>query len=474
MRLFLLSRLLTPKERRVLLITFLVLVVTLVIKSGSYYYFLTKEVPKVGGVYVEGLVGQPEFINPVLARSEIDKTVNSLIYQGLINLDNKNQVTPALATSYQISADQKSYTFTLRSGVTWQNGQPFTSGDVLYTFGLIKDPEQKSPFYNNFKDVLVEASDDVTVTFSLKNPYGPFLTNLYVGIIPQGRALTELNSRPIGTGPYSYINSTSKSGKIQSFIFERNENYWGDKPFIKRVEFKYLDSIRVTEELFEQEELNGVSLETNRVNTTKFEYNTSASIALIFNLRGAPFSDEALRKVIKDGQKGQTEISFDLLVADSPDLVRAADAFKEKIAPLGYTANVKVTKDNDLKDKINTKDYQALVIGIDFGHDFDPYSLWHSTQEATGLNLAGFVDKNADILLEDARLLSDPVPRQAKYNEFYKILDDKAVMITLEEKDYHFSIDSKFKNVTITNALAPSERLKDICSWYLETKRIKK
>lgn len=474
MRLFLLSRLLSRKEKLVLSTTFLILLTMLIIKSVSYYHSLTKVVPEVGGVYSEGMVGQPEFIDPVLATSENDKTVNSLIYQGLVSLDNKNQVLPSLASSFEISADQKSYTFHLRSGVVWQNGSAFTSTDVLYTFNLIKDPATKSPYFDNFKDILVEAPDAMTVKLSLKTPYGPFLTNLDVGIIEQGTNLTDLNNHPVGTGPYSYINSTTKGSKIQSLILERSDSFWGDKPYLKRVEFKYYDSAGQVANIFEQEDLSAISAESKRVNAIKLTYPTPATINLIFNVRQAPFSDENLRKAIKSGQKSPAEFKFDLLVVDSPDLVKAADGFKNQLAPLGYTVSVKVVKENDLKDEISKKTFQAMVVGIDFGHDFDPYSLWHSSQEAIGMNIAGFSDKSADILLEDARLLSDPTARQVKYDQFYKILDDRAVQIVLENKSYALSIDNRFKDVSVSGSLTSSEHLRDISKWYLNTKRVKK
>ena len=474
MRLFLLSRLLSKKEKLVLSVTFLILVAMLIIKSVSYYHYLTKIVPEVGGVYSEGMVGQPEFINPILSTSENDKTVDSLIYQGLVSLDNTNQAIPNLATSFEVSPDQKSYTFHLRSGVIWQDGNVFTSADVLYTFNLIKDPATKSPYFDNFKDVLVEAPDPQTIKLSLKTPYGPFITNLDVGIIRQGTDMSQLNNHPVGTGQYSYLNSTTKGGKIQSLIFERNEGYWGDKPYLKRVEFKYYDSAGQLANIFEQEDISAMSADSKRVNTVKINYQTSASVNLIFNLRQPPFNDENLRKAIKTGQKSTQEAKFDLLVADSPELVRAADGFKDQMAPLGYTVSVQVAKENDLKDAITKKTFQTLVIGIDFGHDPDPYSLWHSSQEATGLNLAGFSDKSADILLEDARLLSDPTARQAKYDQFFKILDDRAIQIVLEKKSYILSVDNKIKDVSATGALTPPEHLRDIGKWYIETKRVKK
>lgn len=427
-----------------------------------------------GGTYSEGLVGQPEFINPVLASSENDKTVCSLVYEGLIKLDDKNQASPDLATSWEISPDQKSYLFHLRGGVIFHDGKPFDSSDVAYTFGLIQDQSQNSPLYNDFKDVLVETPDPLTVKFSLKTPYGPFLTNLAVGIIPQGRLLTDLNKKPVGTGAYQFHSSSISGNKVNNFVLERFDSYWEIKPNIKKVEFYYYDSEKRAETLFDQEEFSALGFDHMRAKAIELKYQTSAKIVLLFNLRQVPFNDKNLRKNIAVKQKAASEVSFDLTVSDNTELVKAADNFKESVASLGYKVNVISLKETDFKEKMAKRDFQSLAVGIDFGHDFDPYSLWHSSQIQSGLNLSGFSSKPADILLEDARQIADPVVRQVKYGEFEKILADESPEIVLQDKEFVLNVDDDIKNVTLTGALTSSEHLRDIAEWYINTRRVKK
>lgn len=474
MRLFLLSRLLSKREKIMVSLAFLVLLVVLSIKFVNLYRSITIEVPTVGGIYKEGMVGQPQFLNPVLASTENDKTINSLIYQGLVSLDNQNQVTPVLASSYDISQDKKSYTFHLRNDVFWQDGQQFTSADVAYTFSLIQDANNKSPYLDEFKDVLIETPDQNTIILTLKSPYGPFITNLDIGIIQVGKDLVSLNSHPVGTGSYSYLNSTTKGNKIQTLILERNESFWQNKAIIKRLEFHFYDTLEEAKGLFEQEDLSAIPIDSDRVNVNKISYQTAASVNLIFNLRTVPFNDVNLRRAVKSEQKTETEISFSILVMDNLELKKIAEDFQGKMRELGYRVDLDIQKENDFKDKINKKDFQSLIIGIDFGHDFDPYSLWHSSQEVTGLNLAGYLDKNADILLEDARLEIDQNARQAKYDQFKKMIDEQAAQIVLQQKYFTLSVDNKIKNIQIINPLLPSEHLKNITSWYIDTKRVKK
>jgi len=102
--------------------------------------------PTYGGEYIEGAVGQPTYINPILAPSnDVDSDITQLVYNGLLKYDNSGKLVSDLAESYDISDDKTQYTFHLKHGVTWHDDQPFTAADVLYTVNLISDPAYKSP-----------------------------------------------------------------------------------------------------------------------------------------------------------------------------------------------------------------------------------------------------------------------------------------------------------------------------------------
>lgn len=474
MRLFLLRRVLSRREKSIFWIAFLALVVAGTIKFTVYYRSITKEVPSTEGAYIEGLVGQPEFLNPVLAKSDNDKTVNSLLYNGLVSLDRNNQIIPDLASSWDITPDQKSYTMHLKTDVTFHDGSPFTSDDVRYTYSLIQDQSQKSPYYNDFKDVLIETPDKNTVKLTLKTPYGPFLTNLAVGIIPGGRTLADLDSHPLGTGKYQYQSSEVRSGKVDKLILERNDNYYGGHPYIRKVTFQFFPTIREANNYFDQEEISSVPLDHPKAKANTYQYDTAGQVLLIFNERIAPFSDKNLRVAVKTEQVSTNGQAFDILVTDNSDLIKTADSYKDKLNKLGYKPNIVVLKDKDFQDRMAKKDFAALIVGIDFGHDFDPYSLWHSSQEAVGTNIAGFNNKGGDIILEEARQVLDSKARQAKYDQFNQLLDSEAARVVLETKKFYFEIDDEFRDVTLDGALTPSEHLRDINGWYSETKRVKK
>ncbi|MBX4181559.1 hypothetical protein KW807_01705, partial [Candidatus Parcubacteria bacterium] len=143
--------------------------VTIFILSGILLMFQVSEaflaeVPVKGGSLVEGVVGNPRFINPVLALSEADKNLSALIYSGLIRLTPEGEITNDLASDIKISEDNLTYTATIKDNATFQDGTPVTADDVIFTIGKINDPAIKSPKRGNWDGVTLEKVDDKTVS----------------------------------------------------------------------------------------------------------------------------------------------------------------------------------------------------------------------------------------------------------------------------------------------------------------------
>jgi len=99
------------------------------------------------------------------ATSNADTTVSRLVFAGLLKYDDKNQLTGELAKDYSVDANGITYTVHLRPNLTWQDGQPLTSADVLYTYQTIQNPDAQSPLQNSWKGVIVSAPDPQTVVF---------------------------------------------------------------------------------------------------------------------------------------------------------------------------------------------------------------------------------------------------------------------------------------------------------------------
>jgi peptide/nickel transport system substrate-binding protein len=169
------------------------------------------EVPARGGILREGIVGLPRFVNPLLAISDADRDLVSLVYSGLMRGTEDGTLIPDLAESYEISEDGLTFTFTLREDLTFHDGSPLTADDVIFTIAKAQDPALKSPKRANWDGVVVQKIDDRTIMFTLEQVYAPFLENTTLGILPahiwkqassEEFPFSQFNSEPIGSGPF--------------------------------------------------------------------------------------------------------------------------------------------------------------------------------------------------------------------------------------------------------------------------------
>jgi peptide/nickel transport system substrate-binding protein len=161
--------------------------------------------------------------------------IMQLIYDTLVIKDDKFDFAPSLAQSFEESANHQTFTFHLRSGVTFHNGKPLTSADVKYTFESLLSPALKSPIRGAVDKLdSIEAPDPLTVVFHAREPFYTFMGNLpAIGIIPDG-AGTEIINAPIGSGPYRFM-SYSEGDAVQLEAYLR---YWGGAPNIPHVNIK--------------------------------------------------------------------------------------------------------------------------------------------------------------------------------------------------------------------------------------------
>ncbi len=214
------------------------------------YISSTVPLPKAGGKYVEGIVGQPAYINPLLSQtSEADADLSALVYAGLFVHDAKSTPVPRLAESYSVSDDGKEYTVTLRENLQFQDGTPLSADDVVFTLQAIQDPAYRSPLRQNWQGVGISSPDSRTIVFSLKKSYFGFLENLTVGILPkhvwqsilpEKFALAENNLMPIGAGPYLFSDlKKDAEGNILWYELKANPTYALGRPYIDTITFRF-------------------------------------------------------------------------------------------------------------------------------------------------------------------------------------------------------------------------------------------
>lgn len=203
-------------------------------------------IPVSGGSINEGVVGVPTLVNPVNSFSYADKDLTALVYSGLMRKNTDGTFIPDIAESFSISPDGLNYTFILKQGLKFHNGEKITADDVIFTIEKIKDPIVKSPRKLEWDGIRIEKIDDYTVVFILTQPYISFLDNTTIGILPSSLwksvNVNEFNVSPlnnikaIGSGPYKIKSVTKNSDGIpEIYKLERFNQFSLGKPLIKNI-----------------------------------------------------------------------------------------------------------------------------------------------------------------------------------------------------------------------------------------------
>ncbi len=207
------------------------------------------EVPARGGEYHEGIVGTPRFINPVLAVSDADRDLTSLIFSGLLRQRPDGTLVPDIAESYVISDDKRTYTFTMRDAL-FHDGTSVSAEDVAFTVLLAQNPLIKSPKRANWEGVTVTVIDSRTVSFTLKEPYAPFLANATLGILPKHLwqsvnpeefPFSKLNIEPVGQGPFSVERLYSSEAGIPEEMLLSAWLRGHATPYLSRMRFTFFN-----------------------------------------------------------------------------------------------------------------------------------------------------------------------------------------------------------------------------------------
>lgn len=165
-----------------------------------------------GGTLHEGVVGAPRFVNPVLATTRADQDMVALLFRGLMRYNTEGALVPDLAESVTVSDDGLTYNVVLKTDALWHDGVALTAEDIIFTIGLVQDPELRSPIRGNWNDVVVEQLGTHELNIILNEPYSPFSENLTLGILPRHLwqnfgpdefPFSEYNTEPVGSGHYA-------------------------------------------------------------------------------------------------------------------------------------------------------------------------------------------------------------------------------------------------------------------------------
>lgn len=219
---------------------------------------------------VIGVSSEPDTLSPLLGYG---KDGNSKIFDGLLARNADLELEPALAKALpEIADDGRTYTYTLRDGVEFSDGEPLTAEDVVFTYRTVLDAGTNNTFRSELDAIKeVRAVGDDKVVFSLKYPYAPFAGRTVLPIVPEHIAGKQdpntgaFNTAPVGTGPY-VLTSWRKGEKL---TFKANPGYWGGAPKVGKVTMAVVgdDDVRATR--LRSGDLDGAVLPPNLAATFK-------------------------------------------------------------------------------------------------------------------------------------------------------------------------------------------------------------
>jgi peptide/nickel transport system substrate-binding protein len=244
------------------LAVFLILALT----AYTAYNTTTILVPDYGGTYIEGVAGNPRYINPLLSTyNDVDRDLAALVFNGLTKADQHGQIRQDLADRWEISKDNLSYTFHLRRDVRWHDGTPVTADDVVFTVDVLRLPDFQGPpgLAELWRTVKVERLDRHTVRFTLAEPFAPFLSHTTIGLLPAhllkdvpAKLLPDhpFNMHPVGSGPFRVSEVTS-----QHAVLVANTDFYAGRPYLDKIEFVFYPDYPSVVAAYRRGEIHGIS-----------------------------------------------------------------------------------------------------------------------------------------------------------------------------------------------------------------------
>lgn len=201
---------------------------------------------KRGGTLIAAFSADPAGFDPVRGPSGMSHVVIEQVYSTLVLLDHDAKPYAGLAKSWSVSEDGMTWTFELRDGVIFHNGDPVTAEDVKFTFDRLREPDSGYSYGSQVETISeVVVKDPLTVEFKLSKPTGPFLIYMAFpgsSIVPKKlvEAGHDLNAQPIGSGPFKFVSYEPRS----AIKFERNDAYYETgKPYFDKMEYRIISDV---------------------------------------------------------------------------------------------------------------------------------------------------------------------------------------------------------------------------------------
>lgn len=425
---------------------------------------------------------EPPILDPTQGAAQAIKEVTyGNIFEGLVALNSSGRIVPKLAESWSVSADNLTYTFKLRPGVTFHDGAALTSADVKFSFERAVAPDSKNATKKVFAPIAaIETPDPLTVVLKLKEVSANLLFGLAFGdaSILSPASAKDAATKPVGTGAYKYVD-WSRGNRLQ---YSRNDAWWGGKAPIKDVTYRFISDPQAQLAAIQAGDCDALTnfgasesidvLKKNPALKVTFG-NTEGETILAMNNKKAPFNDIRVRKAIAHAIDRKTVIDgamngtatpigthfspnhpayVDLTGATPYDPVKAKALLKEAGFPNGFSASLKLPPppyarrsgeivaamlgDVGIKVSIEPIEFPQWLERVYRNKDYDLSIIAHT--EPLDIEIYSRADyyfqyDNADLraLVMKAETTADEAARNALYGQAQRKIADDQVNVYL-------------------------------------------
>ncbi|MDG4766745.1 ABC transporter substrate-binding protein [Solwaraspora sp. WMMD406] len=432
------------------------------------------------GTLVVAISSEPDSLDVHVSTASPTFLVLENVYDTLVEPAPDLSFQPALATDWEVSDDLLTWTFHLRDGVTWHNGQPFVADDVVASFDRITDGETAANAWRFESVDEVRAVDDRTVEFVLNRPTPNLLANVggFKGMAIVAPELLDgdgLTTDAIGTGPFRFVSYTPGD----RIILEANPDYWGDGPHVDRVEFRFISepttaltnlrtgSVHLTNNVPPQEAgalRDDPDVELGQVASNDYWYFTcnfdrppfddiDVRRALSFaidreQVAQAAFFDAAtpVQSAMPPGNFWATDyapfdydpeqarellagagvdgLTVDLMLTNEfPHTLQAAEVIASQWQDVGVEVEIRTLDFASWLDEQGAGSYDCYVLG--WLNNLDGEYAYYAQHHSTGsFNFHGYADPQVDQLLDQARASVDDADRKPLYDQAARLIID--------------------------------------------------
>jgi peptide/nickel transport system substrate-binding protein len=436
-------------------------------------------------------------LDPALNTAVSSWQIMAPVYQQLVTFDENGQAQPELAESWE-NPDDTTFIFHLREGVTFHSGHPLTAADVKFTFDRLIDPATKSVWVSQFEPVAsIEATDDRTVTFKLKQPYGPFLATLsgdYSAIVPQDAG--DLTATMVGTGPFALAEWTRD---VQT-VLKANPTYWeAGLPLVGDLTYKILPDEAARLAAIRTGEIGltslaspaAVSLASRQDGVQVVTQETTDYYLLGINCAKAPLDNPKVRQALslavdrnailqavffgegkvtgpvvptlgdwatpveqlplysRDLDQAKALLAeagladgFDLPILASPyypEFVNIALVIQSQLKEAGINVTLDQVEWGTFIDRWINRDFSTFVSYNSSGNDPDR-ALYPAFHTGGSVNAFQFTDPEVDRLLDEGRATVDPAARRPIYQQVEALLAQAAPALFLFTRTGYFAL----------------------------------